>query len=111
MKMDQQKIQKIVAAELEERYSYGFPEQFQDTIDEYLVEPFEASFLNESTRDFDRFWVVGDLIPESPGEGHLLIYSPEEDLFGLAFKGNLSDDGAGIFLGLFGSLAQALENA
>ncbi|HRH67304.1 MAG TPA: hypothetical protein PLU53_13455 [Bacteroidia bacterium] len=109
--MDQQKIQKIVAAELEDRYSYSFPEQFQDTIDEYLVEPYTASFLIESTRDFETYWVVGDLIPESPGEGHLLIYGPEEDLFGLAFKGNLSEDGAGIFVGFFGSLAQALENA
>ena len=109
--MDQQQVQKIVASELEERYSYSFPEQFQDTIEEYLVEPFEANFLIESTRDFESYWIVADLIPESPGEGHLLIYSPAEDLFGLAYKGNLSENGAGIFIGLFGSLGQALENA
>ena len=34
--MDQQKIEKIVAkVELEERYNYSFPEQFQDSIDEF----------------------------------------------------------------------------
>ncbi|MFN8143106.1 MAG: hypothetical protein U0073_01695 [Bacteroidia bacterium] len=109
--MDQQKIEKIVAAELEERYNYSFPEQFQDSIDEFLVEPFEANFLSEETREFDKYWVVADLIPESITEGHLVIYCPEEDLFGLAYKGNLEENGAGIFIGLFGSLGSALENA
>lgn len=109
--MDQQIIENILEQELAERHSFNFPERFHETIDEFLVEPYEAKFLNEETRGFETYWVVADLIPESETEGQLIIYNDVADLFGLAFKGNLYEEGAGILTGFYGSLGDTLENA
>lgn len=108
--MNVEKITKIVQAELDERFSFDWPESWAETIDEFIVEPFEGNFFNPESQEFEDFWVVANLMPDSPDEGLLIIYDVDTDLFGLASKGELFDDGSGEMIGLFGTLGIALEN-
>ena len=103
-------ITKIVNAELAERDSFEWPETWQDRIEEYIIEPFEGNFFNPISQEFEDFWVVANLESENPDEGYLIIYDVDTDLFGLALKRELFDDGSGEMIGLYGTMAVCLEN-
>lgn len=108
--MTSQQISKIVANELSERDSFTWPIDWADRIEEFIVEPFEGNFFNPETQEFEDFWVIANLEPDSLTQGHLIIYDVETDLFGLANKGELFDDGSGDMIGLYGTIAISLEN-
>ncbi len=108
--MEAEQISKIVSAELSERDSFDWPVDWSERIEDFIVHPFEGSFFIPESQEFEDFWVVANLDPESLNEGFLIIYDVETDLFGLASKGDLFDDGAGEMLGLYGTLAITLEN-
>lgn len=108
--MQASQISKIVAAELSERDSFEWPPMWAEQIEELIEEPFEGNFLNPETGEFEDFWVVANLQPDSLSEGLLIIYDVDTDLFGLASKGDLFEDGSGEMIGLYGTMAIALEN-
>ncbi len=108
--MEAHQISKIIQNELEDRFGFDWPEDWSEKIEECIVEPFTGSFFNPETQVFEDFWVIANLQPESLNDGYLVVYDVDTDLFGLAGKGDIFDDGSGELIGLYGTLAKALEN-
>ncbi len=108
--MEAQQIVKIVSEELKERNSFEWPESWAERIEELIVDPFSGNFFNPETQQYEDFWIVANLDPENMMTGYLVIYDVDTDLFGLATKGDLFEDGSGLVVGLYGTFAKTLEN-
>ncbi len=108
--MDAKQISKLVSAELEDRDSFDWPEGWSEKIEEFLIDPLEGNFFIPETLEYEDFWVIADLEPEKDENGLLLIYDIDTDLFGLAKKLELYNEGSGELLGLYGTIGITLEN-
>lgn len=102
-------ISKIIINDLNERdfnNSHGITE---DNIDRFLVEP-RAIELVDVTGQLNRYWLVFDEIPGDPKNGYYIVYSEDEDLFGLATKSAMLSKEVGLLVGLYGSFVDVLDN-
>jgi len=108
--MDARQISKLITSELEERDSFDWPEGWSEQIEELLIDPIEGNFFIPETLEYEDFWVVADLEPDKDENGLLLIYDVDSDLFGLARKAELFNEGSGELIGLYGTIGITLEN-
>lgn len=108
--MESKEIRDIVELEIEDRESFEWPEYWSDRIMDCIIDPFEGSFFNPEIQDLEDFWVVADLEPGNKTEGYLVVYDADSDLFGLAEKLEIYENGSGLLTGLFGNLLNALES-
>jgi hypothetical protein len=108
--LESKEIRDIVELEIEDRESFEWPEHWSDRIMDCIIDPFEGSFFNPEIQDLEDFWVVADLEPGNKTEGYLVVYDADSDLFGLAEKLEVYENGNGLLTGLFGNLLNALES-
>lgn len=108
--MEAKQISKLIESELAERDSFDWQMGWSEQIEDLIIEPFEGNFFVPETMEYEDFWVVADLEPEKEENGFLLIYDVDTDLFGLARKAELFNEGSGELVGLYGTIGIALEN-
>ncbi|MCC7232471.1 MAG: hypothetical protein IT242_05965 [Bacteroidia bacterium] len=108
--LEPEDIISIVNLELEDKDAFTFPALFQDGLDEIRTDPVRAVFFNPETRLQETHWIVADEIPGDDVNGRFIIYSEEDNLFGIAGKTGPGEGESGSITGFYGSLADALDN-
>ncbi len=108
--MEAKQISKLIEIELAERDSFDWPQGWSEQIEELIIDPFEGNFFIPETMEYEDFWVIADLEPEKDDKGLLLVYDVDTDLFGLARKAELFNEGSGELIGLYGTIGITLEN-
>jgi hypothetical protein len=81
-----------------------------ENIHQHLVDPITKKYFNDFQNKVEQYWVVLDEEPQDLKEGYLIIYSEQQNQFGLAVKTSNTKPNMGTFIGWYGSFVSALNN-
>lgn len=78
-------------------------------IDKYLITPVKRKLVDPVTNTIEDYWVVLDEDAASESNGYLIIYSENEQSFGIATKKNTQFSNVGTCVSLYETFIDALN--
>jgi hypothetical protein len=103
-------IKNIILKELEQKpginnwhnITYG-------NIDNYLITPVKRKLVEPITNTIKEYWIVLDEDATSGSNGYLIIFSEDEQSFGIATKQNIQFPNVGTCVSLYETFIDALN--